>query len=178
MKLQPGCDRLDRSAEARTVGYYQASNVRNRACNQITPEHIATAPYSHLNFAFATIDPATFMIAPQTPDDIPLYTQFTALKSDTLETWIAVGGFDFSDAGATHTTWSDLCANPSHRAVFIQSLVDFMDLYKFDGVDIDWEYPGDPTRGGGLPDRANFVSLVQEMSAKFNGKVSSSHAIE
>lgn len=162
------------SAKARTIGYYQASNVRNRACNQITPGQIDTTNYTHLTFAFASIDPTTFKIVPATSDDIPLFTQFTALKSAKLQTWIAVGGFDFSDPGPTHTTWSDLCASASHRQVFIQSLIDFMNLYKFDGVDIDWEYPGDPTRGGGLPDRANFVSLIQEMSASFNGKVSSS----
>ena len=62
-----------------------------------------------------------------------MYKEFTALKSKGVETWIAVGGFDFSDPGPTHTTWSDLVASADHRAAFIQSLEDFMAQYGFQG---------------------------------------------
>ncbi len=31
--------------------------------------------------------------------------EFTALKTAKMQTWIAVGGFDFSDPGKTRTTW-------------------------------------------------------------------------
>lgn len=169
MISQPRCG--GGSALGRTVGYYQASNVRNRVCNQISPAQIDVEGYTHLNFAFASIDPATFQVTPATPDDIPLYTQFTARKSSTLQTWIAVGGFDFSDPGSTHTTWSDLCASAGNRQAFISSMISFMDKYGFTGVDIDWEYPVDSTRGGTPADKENFVALVREMSAAFNGKV-------
>lgn len=43
-----------------------------------------------------------------------------------------------------------------------------MDTYGFQGVDLDWEYPGDPTRGGNkLADLRNFPLLVKEMRAAF-----------
>ena len=61
--------------------------------------------YSHLYFAFAAIDPTTFAVVPTDLADVALYTQFTALQRSGLETWIAIGGFDFSDNGPTHTTW-------------------------------------------------------------------------
>lgn len=41
--------------------------------------------------------------------------------------------------------------------------------YGFDRVDLDWEYPSAAARGGRLTDAANFVTLVQEMKAAFNG---------
>jgi chitinase len=41
----------------------------------------------------------------------------------------------------------------SHYACFPQ--------YGFDGIDIDWEYPGDTTRGGQAADIQNFPLLVQ-----------------
>lgn len=34
-------------------------------------------------------------------------------------------------------------------------------------VDLDWEYPGSPERGGTEDDTANLVLLVQEMRAAF-----------
>jgi chitinase len=120
-----------------------------------------------LYFAFASINPSTYQITPSNPADTTLMTEFTALKSSTLETWIAIGGFDFSDVGSTHTTWSDLCADPTKRATFISSVQSYMETYGFQGVDIDWEYPVAPDRGGSPGDTTNFVSLIQEMRAAF-----------
>ena len=42
-----------------------------------------------------------------------------------------------------------------------------MSQYGFQGIDLDWEYPGAPDRAGGPEDTANFVSLVREMRASF-----------
>ena len=91
--------------------------------------------------------------------------EFTGLATNGLQTWIAVGGFDFSDEGTpTHTTWSDVCATRARRAAFIDSVEAYMDEYGFQGVDLDWEYPGDARRGGnGLDDTRNLVLLVKEM---------------
>ncbi len=56
-----------------------------------------------------------------------------------------------------------MTANSANRAAFISSLMSFMNLYGFQGVDLDWEYPAATDRGGNLADTANYVSLVQEM---------------
>lgn len=45
-----------------------------------------------------------------------------------------------------------------------------MNSYGFDGVDLDWEYPGADDRGGVSADTANYVSLVKEMKAAFGNK--------
>lgn len=42
-----------------------------------------------------------------------------------------------------------------------------MSEYGFQGVDLDWEYPGSPERGGSRADIANFVTLVKDMRAAF-----------
>ena len=83
--------------------------------------------------------PTTWQVVPASPDDVALYTQFTSLKRTGLETWIAIGGFDFSDPGtATHTAWSDMAASATARKSFIASVMSFMDKYGFQGVDLDW----------------------------------------
>jgi chitinase len=102
----PSCGTGSGTTSKRTIGYYQASNTRQRLCNRISPSQIVSNGYTHLYFAFASIDPSSFSIVPSDPADVALYTEFTALKSRGLGTWIAIGGFDFSDAtAATHTTW-------------------------------------------------------------------------
>ncbi|KAK3208706.1 hypothetical protein GRF29_77g1643686 [Pseudopithomyces chartarum] len=156
------------TTNGRTIGYYQGSNTRDRLCNLIYPADIDTKGYTHLYYAFASINPESFSVVPADSGDPELYTQFTALKSKGIKTWIAVGGFDFSDADKpTHGTWSKLCASTSNRAAFIQSLKDFMTKYGFQGVDLDWEYPVDEDRGGHEEDTANLVLLVKEMRAVF-----------
>ncbi|KAL8907179.1 MAG: hypothetical protein Q9171_005970 [Xanthocarpia ochracea] len=163
----PTCGEGSGSANARTIGYYQASNTRARLCNRISPAQIDIEGLTHLYFAFAKISPTTYTIVPDTADDIPLYAPFTKLQSSTLQTWIAVGGFDFSDPGPTRTTWSDIAADGAKRATFINSCKDFMAKYGFQGIDLDWEYPGTPERGGSRADTPNFVTLVKEMKAAF-----------
>jgi len=66
-----------------------------------------------------------------------MYTEFTSLQSDSLETWIAIGGFDFSDPDTpTFNAWSDMTSTSANRAAFITSLESFMDQYGFQGVDL------------------------------------------
>lgn len=93
------------STNGRTFGYYQASNTRDRLCDRVSPSQVITTGLTHLYFAFAKIDPASFAIVPGTDGDADRYTEFAKLQSSSLKTWIAIGGFDFSDPGTTRTTW-------------------------------------------------------------------------
>jgi chitinase len=99
--------------------------------------------------------------------------EFTDLSKDSdLKIWIAVGGFGMGDPEApTHTTWSDMVSTEANRAAFIESTRDYMDEYGFTGVDLDWEYPGEPKRGGRkLADTCNFSLLLKEMRAAYGDK--------
>ncbi|KAI1749014.1 hypothetical protein F4782DRAFT_514853 [Xylaria castorea] len=155
------------SALGRSIGYYQVSNNYGRECQRISPSQINTTGLTHLNLAFVSIDPNTFKVAPTDSRDVPYYKQFTNLKSSKLKTWLSIGGWDFNDPGPTQYTFSRLASTASNRAVFITSLKSFMDEYGFQGVDIDWEYPGASDRSGDTADTENFVSLVKEMRAAF-----------
>jgi chitinase len=136
--------------------------------NRVSPSQIKKEQYTHLYYSFASIDPQTFHIVAAHADDIQLMAEFTALKGPNLQTWIAVGGYDFSDnTTATHTTWSDLCSTAARRAAFISSVRTFMDTHGFQGVDLDWEYPVAKERGGRPEDVVNFVSLLREMRAAY-----------
>ncbi|KAF2795231.1 glycoside hydrolase family 18 protein [Melanomma pulvis-pyrius CBS 109.77] len=165
VKSAPSCG--GSSSAGRSIGYYQVGNVRDRQCNRISPSQINTKGLTHLNLAFGTIDPSTFEVLPANAGDPDLYKEFTALKSSTLQTWIAIGGWDFNDPGPTRNTFSNLARTAARRSRFITSLKAFLTKYGFQGVDIDWEYPGAPDRGGIKEDTDNYVSLIKEMRASF-----------
>lgn len=143
--IRPGiCGKGSGSATfGRKIAYWQADNVNSRKCGKVYPGAIQSAGFTHLNYAFASIDPVSFAIKreDQEAHDDPknpgpsLYRAFTALKTSELQTWIAVGGFDFSDENKpTHsTTWSDLTSTQDNRAKFISSLKTFMSDYDFQG---------------------------------------------
>ena len=97
--------------------------------------------------------------------DQPLRGNFNQLKklkaqNPHLVTLISVGGWTLS------SRFSDVALTTASREKFAASAVAFIRKYGFDGVDIDWEYPG----GGGLPsnvsrpeDKQNFTSLLAEL---------------
>ncbi len=54
---------------------------RDTGCDAMYPESVAAGFYTHLNFAFASIDPKTFAVVPAEDGDVQLYGRLTGLKS-------------------------------------------------------------------------------------------------
>jgi GH18 family chitinase len=67
----------------------------------------------------------------------------TALKrSDpNLKVYIAIGGWMFNDPRPTAMVFSDIICSEANQKAFFKSLISFMSMYNFDGIDLDWEYP-------------------------------------
>lgn len=51
------------------------------------------------------------------------------------------------------------------RSKFVDNVVQFVKKYKFDGFDLDWEYPA--KRGGHPEDVANLVSVLKDLKERF-----------
>jgi chitinase len=137
------------------------------------------------NYAFAIFGFVTKSIDPQNPhltgnytvqpvewnDQSVLYPQVQALKQQNrnLRTHISIGGWGFNDPNDpngigqyTYKLFSDMVSNSANRSQFIQSAVAYAKQWGFNGIDIDWEFPGDLTRGGKPEDFDNFVTFLQE----------------
>jgi chitinase len=143
------------------VGYYQSwAKYRSSNCNPITPSQIPVSifGYTHLIYSFAGIsnsgelEPYNGIM-----DEVALYEEFNSLKSSGnggVTTLIAVGGWNLDQ-----TLFSRISSSESTRSHFAKSVVEFLSLYNFDGLDLDWEYP--VTREGTPEDYDNYPLLVQ-----------------
>lgn len=88
----------------------------NRMMLAMKPEQIPLGYYTHINYAFAYIDPNSFQMVPMAPDVASLYKDVTALKRHQLDlrVWISIGDWSFNNADEpTATTFSDLARSSS-----------------------------------------------------------------
>jgi len=147
------------------VCYYGSWAVYRWGAGKFDVEDIDPHLCTHAIFTFAGIDPASSTLRVLDPynelyDNYGkgAYLRFTGLKkiNPQLKTILAVGGWNEGSIN-----YSNMAANPTKRATFVQSVVDMVVKYNFDGFDLDWEYPGD--RGGVPADKENYISLVREL---------------
>lgn len=137
----------------------------NRLCNDFYPEQIPVGIYTHLNYAFASIDPDTFEVLAPSSYEKDLMKRLTTLKKSDpdLKVFVAVGGWAFNDPGPTASVFSDLAGSSEKQKAFFKSLISFMSTYDFDGIDLDWEYPVAPDRSGRPEDYDNFSSFMANL---------------
>lgn len=129
----------------------------------MAPEDIPVEALDQLNLAFIYIDPETFELMPMDGGVITdLYERVanTKLRNPHLQVWISVGGWSFNDPGPYRSIFGAIAGDSRLSAQFAQNCIDFMNQYGFDGIDIDWEYPGADDRGGTLADIANFPRML------------------
>ncbi|XP_054720372.1 chitinase-3-like protein 1 [Uloborus diversus] len=91
------------------------------------------------------------------------YERFNNLKKKNshLKTLLAIGGWNEGS-----TKYSNMARTASSRKVFVDSCVEFLTKYGFDGLDMDWEYPAN--RGGSQEDKKNFVLLLRDLKEAFD----------
>lgn len=156
--------------QPKIIGYYPewANATRN-----YHPGDIPAAQLTHVNYAFATIDKdgrcalhdrksaleRPYPSAPQTPG-VLFQLRLLKQKHPHLRTFISIGGWTMSSG------FSDAAATERARDLFALSCVDFVTRFGFDGVDIDWEYPGGGGKDGNKTrpqDPQNFTLMLAEL---------------
>ncbi|KAJ3578860.1 hypothetical protein NPX13_g1706 [Xylaria arbuscula] len=174
---QPGSGASGGNVQKRVIGYYEAWNYK-KSCIGMTMQDIPVGSLTHIFYSFGYIKPDTYDIIPiQDGGDQSLsedtLKEFGSLKrrNPAVKVSIALGGWTFNDNGTIwQPVFSDLSSTKEKRGRFIEKLTTFLKRYGFDGVDLDWEYPGASDRGGHEDDGENFTKLLEEMRDSFAGK--------
>jgi chitinase len=105
---------------------------------------------THINYAFLT---PTTNGGLNPLDNLSKFTSLvSAAHSNNVKALIAVGGGGGGDA--FHT----IVANSGLRTAFVNSMVNFVNQYNVDGVDIDWEFPSAGTEAN------NFLLMMQQLA--------------
>nr|WP_241426821.1 glycosyl hydrolase family 18 protein [Dysosmobacter acutus] len=152
-------------SESRAVVGYYASWA---AYQGVTPDQLPGDQLTHINYAFAAIDPNDSTLLLENPEqDRKNLKLLRALreKHPHLKLLISVGGWDDS------LYFSNAAATAQRRERFAQSCLDFLLEHGLDGVDIDWEYPvsGGPSGMVHRPqDKQNFTLLLQAVRDKLD----------
>ncbi|KAG2187168.1 hypothetical protein INT44_004840 [Umbelopsis vinacea] len=128
------------------VGYWMSDDVSTLDFGKVT----------HINYAFSTIQNGV----PSLPATIKKLVP-AAHAADT-KVLLSIGGW----GGGNGFTPS--FNNSAGRAKFVAATKKLIDDTGIDGVDIDWEYPGEPGACGqpyGLSDTKNFLTVLNQLRA-------------
>ena len=162
-------------SDYRVIGYYPNWAIYRNPV--FRPESIAADKITHINYAFANHDTSGNIIlfdpwadtgyGEQWQDPKPYWGNFRQLfdlkqENPHLKVLISIGGWTLSN------NFSPMAADPAARTNFTRSCIEFCEEYDcFDGVDLDWEYPGFEEHNGHPEDTENFTLLLEEMHAAF-----------
>ncbi len=119
---------------------------------------------THINYAFANIKDGKVVLGDEKDvDDLEKLNALKKVNSD-LKILISVGGWSWSK------NFSDAVLTEGSRQIFANSAIDFMLKYKIDGIDLDWEYPGQIGDNNvfRVVDKENFTTILKLLRQKLD----------
>ncbi|EEA26398.1 hypothetical protein TMatcc_005334 [Talaromyces marneffei ATCC 18224] len=157
-----------------SVGYYEQFNW-NRECLNMRSADLQGSSYTHIHWAFAGINPDfTVNITDDGDSQFTHFLQLTGVKRI-----ISFGGWGYSTDPSTYDILRSAMTE-ANRDTFVNNIKNFAIQNNLDGIDIDWEYPGEPDIPGipkGQPtDGPNYLQFLLALKVALGDKMSVSIA--
>lgn len=134
------------------------------AWSDLEPDSIRYDLLTHINYSF--LIPAPDGSLEPLDDPARLQSVVKNAHEAEVEVFISIGGWNLGDGGGVDTRFELLAADPASRSAFIGNVVNFVETYQLDGVDMDWEYPDARTNSGqSKPSSEHFYDLMLELNA-------------
>lgn len=149
-----------------SVGYFEATNG-NRPCLNMNAFSINPDSFTHVHFGFANIS-SEFEIDISGAEE--QFTYFQELSN--VKRIVSFGGWDFSTDPDTYAIFRD-GVTEANRGTLIDKIVSFVIENDLDGVDFDWEYPGEPDikgiPAGSADDGTNYLAFLSDLREQLPG---------
>lgn len=136
---------IDRSSQNETedgrfkiVCYFTNWSFYRQGIGKFLPENIDANLCTHIIYAFAELDPDTLILKVYdswVDIDNKFYERVTAFRQKGIKVLIAIGGWNDSIG----EKYSRLLLNKNARTNFVTNSISFMQMYNFDGLDLDLE---------------------------------------
>jgi len=164
------------ASDMKMVCYYTNWAQYRPAGVKYFPEDIDVTLCTHVMYAFAKI--SSGVLHPFEWNDLSeewmkgMYERTMEMKkkNGALKISISVGGWNHASKG-----FSDVVASEANMKKFIDHSITWMRKYGFDGLDMDWEYPGVGGDRGSKPEHKHaFTVLIQKLRAAFEAEAAAS----
>lgn len=135
-------------------GWQDNWGENNEKANQIT----------HINYAFANIKEGKVVEGYENDGEaLKKLNQLKQVNKD-LKILISVGGWGWSK------NFSDAVLTENSRQIFANSAINFMLKHHIDGIDLDWEYPGQIGDNNRFrpEDKENFTAILKLLKKKLD----------
>ncbi|KAL3289215.1 hypothetical protein HHI36_003649 [Cryptolaemus montrouzieri] len=156
------------TSAANLVCYFTSWTVYRPGNGNYTVQNLPADLCTHVNYGFVGLQEWDGSLVILDDDEADRRQELEHLKqkrdeNPSLKLIVSMGGWNEGSEKYSH-----VAADPNLRQNLIQSVLDFLDKYEFDGFDLDWEYPAQ--RGGQPEDVDNFIVLLQELKAALTPK--------
>ena len=147
---------FNRLQPQRTIfGYYASYNFTGYTEEQLKCNVI------NLSFAYVNAD---FSLDMRSLNDSVLYGALAARKQG-VRVVLSIQGY-----GDSSKNFSNAASSEKNRAIFINNIVEVVEKYHFDGIDLDWEYPGWFTPSKKDSEAEEYNALCKELNEALKAK--------
>ncbi|KAJ8126287.1 hypothetical protein O1611_g7351 [Lasiodiplodia mahajangana] len=120
------------------IGYFEAYDW-SRPCLKASVADINTTAFTHIHLSFATLNPDFSVNIDDISPQLPYLQGLQGVKRI-----VSFGGWAFCTDPSTYMIMRDAVSTEANINTLVDSIVNFVKEYDLDGIDWDWEYPGEP----------------------------------